>query len=132
MIAELTREHLESCPVWKVDDSGDFLLPVFEYDPLPTDGSVLVLKARFTTPTGVQLDGTITNPPVPHVVTLDVGDQWVGFNKALPDFAAGELNTLFHLLGTAPFSLFPLRFETDFHFPGKPNITGVFDIEMDT
>ena len=131
MVSELTRGHLESCPVWKVDDSGDFFLPVFVYDPLPTDGSVLILKARFTPPNGTQLNGTITDPPVPLVVTLDIGDQSVGFNKALPQFAAKELKRLFELLGAEQFPLFPLRYETDFHFPGEPNIAGVFDIDLD-
>lgn len=132
-IEEFKQEHLNEHPVWASDDSNDYLMPVTHYDPLPTDLGDLVVRARFIAPDGRHLDGSVcVYSPPPFAISLHVyGDERVGFNKALPQFAADELKRLYELLGVEPFPLFPLRYETDFHFPGEPNIVGVFDMEID-
>ena len=132
-VDNLNVERLHEVPAWTWDDSRDYFIPVSiqEGGVLPMDTDVMFVLARFSTPGGKSLDGIIINPPVPYGVEIFVGQDSVGFNRNAPEFAAKELARLFELLGEEPFQLFPLRYGTDLHFPGEPNIAGVFDIDVE-
>lgn len=120
---------LKDSPVWAWDDSGDYVFPVGQRSPLPTDLGELMIEADFVAPSGMHLRGVVNNPPGEYSISLFVGNQVIHLNSNLPSVARAELGRLFDLLGVQPFDLFPLRYETQFHFPGKPNIAGVFSLE---
>ena len=125
--SNLDARAMEQCPVWTWDESRDHFIPVTADRVLPTDTDVLFVRARFTAASGMRLEGFIVNPPVPYSVEVFVGSESVAFNRNLPEFCRGALQRLFELLGTPSFIVFPLRYETDFHFPGESNVAGIFD-----
>ena len=129
-VHELNAARLDECPVWTWDDSRDYIVPIGKSRVLPTDTDTLFVRATLIAANGTHLDGVIVDPPVPFALEIIVGTQSVGFNLNAPEYAQQELRRLFELLGTAPFDLFPLRYETDYHFPNEPNVAGVFDMEV--
>lgn len=128
-VSDLTKACLRQHPVWTWDESRDFYVPIATTEPLPTDTDTLFVSARFTTPSGKKFEGYIVDPDGPFAVRLLVREDSVGFNLNAPEFMQQSLDRLFELMHEAPFRVFPLVYETDFHYLGEPNIAGVFEYD---
>lgn len=125
IVKNLQKIHFEEYPVWAWTDSEDAHEPVLQIDPLPDDRGTLFVRATFTAPNGHRFDGYIVGATA-YSVSLFVENSKVKFNCNLPPFVQKEIDRLFDLLNEKPFDLFPLKYETDFHFQGEPNLAGDF------
>jgi len=128
---DFTRASLSISPVWAWDDSGDFLVPVVPENPLRSELGPFIIQARFTASDGASLEGAINDPPGNYSITLFIGDEIILLNINIRELVSKQMTRLSRLLETDAYKLFPLRYETDFHFPGEPNIAGVFDIDVE-
>ena len=125
-VQDFTKASLAISPVWTWDDSGDFLVPVPPTNPLREEQGPYMVQAQFTAADGTRFEGMINDPPGTYSVELFVGDEGILLNANLQPLLKKQLARLSQLLGTDANKLFPMRYETAFHFPGKPNIAGVF------
>jgi hypothetical protein len=100
------------------------IVPVADHDPLPRDRGALFLKVEFVAPTGVRLPGCLS-APTRHFAAVFVGPSGFYFNQAVPPLQS-ELDDIFRLIPDLSGKIFPLRYETTFHFAGEPPIAGSF------
>ncbi len=63
-----------------------------------------------------------------YAFALFVGDLSFHFNLNLPSIINEQMRALSFSLGRADIDLFPLRYETDLHFDGEPNLSGFINM----
>lgn len=123
---DFSRGLFERHPVWKWNATADGHCPVEDFDPLPTNEATLFMKATFTMASGEVVDGYLVGLDRFYAFGLFVDSEEYVVNLRLPETAEAAAAAISGGLGK-PISLFPLSFETDFHFAGKPRITGVLE-----
>lgn len=127
---KLSPAWLEKFPVWGNfdEDDSEMLRPVLEADPFAADCDPLTIKAVFRTAEGMPLKGCVCVErafDTVYLVEVFLNDRWYGFNRHLKDLAAEDLEKLKAALGNAQLHVFPLRFETQMHRPGR-DFAGTF------
>ena len=130
-IRHFSEELFERHPVWKWDAATEGHEPVDDYDPLPDDQGHLFVMASFEAPNGQRLSGYLVGYDFHHAFGLLVGDEAQTFNCHLPEFYEASFAKIFAALGTEPFDVWPLRYESEFGFAGSPPLKGVFELEED-
>jgi hypothetical protein len=128
-IKRLSYELLRKQPVWKWDETNEFLCPVLEYNPLPENEPTLFIKAVFETPEKYRFDGYLIGLHRYYGFGLFVEDQEFVMNLNLPDMIEENLNIICNTLGRQELVLFPLMYETNYYFEGKQKINGVISLE---
>lgn len=123
---QLDALALSECPVWAFDDEHERYCSVDSYEPLPDDRGTLFLAATFATPECVRLSGYVCGLASIYSIRIFLGDDNFGFNRSLPGRARSELERLRATLGRTSTRVFPLTYETQFHFLGEPLICGTF------
>jgi hypothetical protein len=129
-VKRLNKYSFEQHPVWRWDDENTSHIPVDQSDPLPDDVGDLFIKASFYAPDGLMLEGYIVGLVSFHAIGIFVDDKSLLFNSNFPQMAHQELGELYSFLRMKPFPVFPLRYETNFHFAGGDNISGFFDFKQ--
>lgn len=126
----LTLNDLKQHSMWKNDEMDDLLYPVTSRDDIPEDQYDLLIRATFTTPSGIELLGNLIGIKNIFSIAIYADDQIFYFNRNLPGDYPETLDKLSKVLGRKltmkKFS--PLKYVTDIDLPGFRNIDGEFDL----
>ena len=126
----LTLKDLKQHSMWKNDEMDDLLYPVMSRDDIPEDQYDLLIRAIFTTPSGVELLGNLVGIKNVFSIAIYVDDQIFYFNRNLPGDYPATLERLSKALDRKltmkDFS--PLKYLTDIDLDGFKNIEGEFDL----
>ncbi len=124
---ELTEKLFAEHPVWRWNDSRDALTPVARHVPLP-EGDDLWVRSRFVAPNEDELSGYIVaNVYGVEGFSLFVHGKDCMFGEYIQHDLAANLAFIRKAFANPDWELFPLNYSTDFHFEGKPNLSGVFE-----
>jgi hypothetical protein len=126
----LESDHLKLYPVWTWSSEDESLLsPMAVTEPLPDDVGSLFIAARLYLANGMELPGyIIVDLGAVFAIGIFAGERELIFNRNVASMADQELRELFTILGKEPFPVFPLTYQTQFHFAGEPNLAGTFDL----
>ena len=149
--SELSKEHFEAYPIWsehydydeideivswgidrewllqeiraKCTGSEHCVYPLLQTDPLPARMRIFI-KARFQTPDGVILSGFVVNEDA-YAMGIFWGNAEYGFNNHP---LLRELNKVQEakLKEAVGYTIFPLKYETDFRNNDGERIRGEF------
>jgi len=123
---KLTTGRFLEHAVWCWNEDETYHLPVTDHEPLPEDLGTLFVRAKFKLPGGCQLDGYIFGLHSILGLGIFIGDREVVFNANLPDFAVDDERLVCGLLDIETGNLFPIRYETKFHYKDEMNLCGEF------
>jgi len=124
----LTEELLNKQPVWKWNDSMDDLVPVEDFIPLPNDEGDLFIRAMFEMPSGKRVLGSLAGYGSYHSFSVIVEGKEFDFNINLPSMNLETEKEIADELNDPSFSLFPLKYESEFYFEGEGKISGTFGL----
>ena len=124
----LTEELLEKHPVWMWNDSMDDLVPVEDFIPLPNDEGDLFIRAMFEMPSGKRALGSLTGCGSCYAFSIIIEGKEFIFNINLPSRNLEKEKTIADELNDPSFSLFPLKYESEFYFEGEGKISGTFGL----
>ena|SRR3989338_1103059 len=126
----LILKDLRESSIWKLNDSHDLYYPVTCSQDFPEDDFDLRIRAKFFTPSGIELVGYIVGVQDIFSIAIYVDSDRFGFNRNLPGDYSGTLDKLSKALGKRltieNFS--PLKYITDIDLEGFRNIEGEFDL----
>lgn len=119
--------HLEQHSAWAEDDSGEFLFPVRQIDPLPEDLGSLFLKADFLTGNGMTLQGYVVDDFNVYAACIFVGGEKFRLNLHLVNSSRQALQRLCDVIGIGLENCFPIRYIIAFRRRDGTILSGVFD-----
>ncbi len=126
----LTLSDIKQHSIWKFTDIDDLAHPINTPDDIPEDSFDLIIRAKFTTPTGIELIGYIVGVQNIYCISIYAGDEKFFFNRNLPNDYPKTLAKLGKALNCSlsilDFS--PLQYTTDIHLECFKNISGEFDL----
>ena len=126
----LTLEDLKLYSIWKCNDADNLCYPVTCAEDFPEGQYDLSIRAKFTTPNGVELFGYLVWIKNIFSIAILCEGQEFYFNRNLPGDYQKNLDQLGKTLGlkltTSDFS--PLKYRTDIELEGFRNIEGEFDL----
>ena len=86
------------------------------------------MKASFETPDGTRFDGYLIGRESFYAFGLFVGGEEYVLNLNLPELVEKNLKVICAHLGKNRMDIFPLKYETNYHFNGKPDIVGTLNL----
>jgi hypothetical protein len=111
-----TEEHLELSDLWRWQDGvrGDaFLVPLATAAEVAPGVSLLLVRALFRLPAGIELQGLLVYDPVGqdvYAVQVLIGRDSYSFNKYLPEASFEEVLALADRLRVSTGGVLPLRY----------------------
>ncbi len=126
----LLLDDIKKHGLWKENRVDDLLYPVTCESDAPDDIFDLFIRAKFTTPFGLEFLGYIVGCGDIYCIAIFVGDKIFYFNRNLQGDYLDSLNKMSVVLGKnitlSNFS--PLKYKTDFSLNGFNNFEGEFDL----
>lgn len=111
-----TEDHLELSDLWRWQDGvreEAFLVPLATAAEVAPDVSLLLLRALFRLPAGIELQGLLAYDPVGqdvYAVQVLIGRDSYSFNKYLPETSFEEVLALADRLRVSTGGVLPLRY----------------------
>jgi len=111
-----TEDHLELSDLWRWQDGVReevFLVPLATAAEVAPDVSLLLLRALFRLPAGIELQGLLAYDPVGqdvYAVQVLIGRDSYSFNKYLPEASFEEVLALADRLRVSTGGVLPLRY----------------------
>ncbi|MBD9679156.1 hypothetical protein IB274_20785 [Pseudomonas sp. PDM18] len=113
---QFTEDHLELSDLWRWQDGvreDAFLVPLETAAEVVPDVSLLLVRALFRLPAGIELQGLLVYDPVGqdvYAVQVLIGHDSYSFNKYLPEASFEEVLALADRLKVSTGSVLPLRY----------------------
>ena len=123
----LNEDNFEEYPVWAWDDENERLCPVeLDGTTLPEDLGDLFIKSKIIISNGREFNGYVGGLVSFHCFGVFIEHEEFLFNINLGDFFDDEIAKIRNVLKTEQLDFFPVRYKTQFHFPGKNILAGEF------
>lgn len=130
----LTPADFARCPVWVYDEDQEVYREVRNLDDLSDeryDHYDLQIKAVFTTPNGIEINGKVVGVEDPYAIGLFAGNEVVGINRNMRSDSRQQVARFLALTGLdAKLSfdtLFPLRYRSAWGGDLFTDFEGVFE-----
>lgn len=113
---QFTEEHLELSDLWRWQDGvreDAFLVPLATAAEVGPGVSLLLVRALFRLPAGIELQGLLVYDPVGqdvYAVQVLIGRDSYSFNKYLPEASFEEVLALADRLKLSTGGVLPLRY----------------------
>ncbi|MDH0289764.1 hypothetical protein N7414_11615 [Pseudomonas sp. GD04087] len=113
---QFTEEHLELSDLWRWQDGvreQAFLVPLATAAGVVPDVSLLLVRALFRLPVGIELQGLLAYDPLGqdvYAVQVLIGPESFSFNKYLPEASFEEVLALADHLGVGTGAVLPVRY----------------------
>jgi hypothetical protein len=129
MTDTLSPTLLQEYPVWKWDDSQDWLEPVLDWESSRRDEPTYIIKADFIAVDGTQFEGYLIGLDTYYAFGLFVGENEHILNFNLPDRMEERIKEISEQLHNSDLTLFPLRYTSEVRLEDDKQITGIFSPE---
>ena len=126
-VSELSKQCFAQYPVWAWCDDETSHCAVEAPEPLPDDRGALFVRAAIHTAAGAPLDGYVIVDDAVFGIGLFIDDRELVLNKRLVQIAGEEIDDLCAHLNAGFEQIFPLKYQTEFHYEGEEVIAGAFD-----
>ena len=127
-----TPSDFFECPIWRFDDEDDLDHPVLTPEEVPRSERDLSIRAVFTTPAGLKLDGYVVGISKVFSMALFGHDRFFHVNKNVKDLSEEQMRDFIAdrpELGLKSVNdIFPLKYVTQIHRDGYRDFSGVFDL----
>lgn len=121
-----------ACPIWRYDEDDDLYHPVLTEDEIPDSERDLSIRAVFTTPNGMALDGYVVGISRVFSISLFGKNELFHANQNLKPESREWMSQFIYnrpdLKLSSPDDLFPLRYTTQIDRDGYREFSGTFDI----
>lgn len=110
-----TEEHLELSDLWQWQEAREdvFLVPLASPKALAPSASLVLVRALFRLPAGIDLQGLLAYDPLGqdvYAVQVLIGPESFSFNKYLPEASFEEVLALADHLKVGTGGVLPLRY----------------------
>jgi hypothetical protein len=127
------RSDFAQCSLWRRDEHDDLVYPVVSEKDIPENDRDLLIRAKFTTPSGDAFDGYIVGFSRVFAISIFVGDLKFGLNKNAYTLVRATVQKILDA-AQPPFTqtvedFFPLKYQTAIDRQGFREFTGTFDVE---